>query len=202
VFGNEVKLIKDSSYGSYTWSGYNSFITDNNVWSNSLLNINILNSAFVQEFENNWLTIISLHDWQVGGGISSNFQNVPKVVFQKEVKENDYNNIYKAKIGLMYISDYGYSCIWEYWENELSNYDSNNIKNNNWLYSGISEWTISPGIWATSGWAFNVNSDGNVEYSSTIQQSLSVRPCFYLNPDVKYFSGSGTESDPIHLKLN
>ena len=29
-----------------------------------------------------------------------------------------------------------------------------------------------------------------------------IRPAFYLNSDVEYLSGSGTESDPIRLKID
>ena len=41
------------------------------------------------------------------------------------------------KIGLMYISDYGFAVSNNYWSETISNYDDVTLKSNNWMYSGI-----------------------------------------------------------------
>ena len=98
----------------------------------------------------------------------------------------------------MYVSDYGFSASNNYWTTNLSSYG--NASNNNWLYLGAFEWTISR-VSSKTGSAYYVyNSDGNVrDNGSVYNHSFAIRPCFYLNSDVQYASGSGTESDPIRL---
>ena len=64
----------------------------------------------------------------------------------------------------------------------------------NWV-----EWTISYNNLNT---VFGINSNGNVNIINTYYNmtNLSINcPCFYLNSNVTYVSGSGTESDPIRI---
>ena len=73
--------------------------------------------------------------------------------------------------------------------------------NDNWLYTGLNEWTLSRRSDA-SNLALNVHVvgivlDGDVDDSG----GSAVRPSFSLSSSVKYESGSGTASNPIRLKI-
>ena len=63
--------------------------------------------------------------------------------------------------------------------------------------------SVTDSIISDSGYGIRkltYNSDGNVrDNGSVYNHSFAIRPCFYLNSDVQYASGSGTESDPIRL---
>ena len=102
------------------------------------------------------------------------------------------------KIGLMYVSDYGFAVSSSYWTEALYDYDNSTLRSNNWMYLGADEWTISRRS-DDSGIAFLVASAGAVYGYYSANFTLAVRPCFYLNSDVAYISGSGTESDPIRI---
>ena len=68
------------------------------------------------------------------------------------------------------------------------------------MYTGNWEWTIShPTDQDESDFGFIVRSSGEIMTSYVHRNFIAVRPCFYLNYDVQYSSGTGTESDPIRL---
>ena len=80
----------------------------------------------------------------------------------------------------------------------LYEYDGEAIKNVNWMYMGLMEWTISPSA-ASSGHssnAFDVYSTGRVSGHGA-DNTFAVRPVFYLTSSVNYASGSGSATDPI-----
>ena len=58
--------------------------------------------------------------------------------------------------------------------------------------------TVQP---SGSDWAFYISSYGNIDTSllSNYSDTYNIRPCFYLNSNVTYLSGSGTSTDPILL---
>lgn len=87
-----------------------------------------------------------------------------------------------------------------YWTTNMNSYDD--AISNNWMYMGISEWTISPVSSGSNLVAF-VSDLGGISYVGVFyNSSYAVRPCFYLNSDVQYASGSGTISDPIRIKID
>ena len=98
------------------------------------------------------------------------------------------------KIGLMYVSDYGFAADSSGWTTKLSSYNSNNSKN--WLYLGSNEWTISRNSGTASN-AFDVFSGYVLNRNVII--SYAVRPSFNLESSVKYVSGSGSMSDPVRV---
>ena len=191
VFDDEVKLIKNTSIGNYNWSGSSS--NQSNTWSNSTLNTNTLNGSYLAGLDNNsWSSMITTHTWKVGGMSWSNGTGTPQTAYNYEVGSNSSSTTYNAKIGLMYVSDYGFAASNTYWSRNLSSYNTSN----NWLYLGSNEWTISRTS-NYSGYAFFV-------YFGLVNRSVSnasnaVRPVFYLTSDTQYSSGSGTSSDPIRI---
>ncbi len=196
VFDDEVKLIKNTSIGRYYWSGSSS--NRSNIWSNSTLNTSTLNGSYLAGLDNNsWSSMITTHTWKVGGMSYSNGTGTPQTAYNYEVGANSSSTTYNAKIGLMYVSDYGFAASSTYWSTDLESYNS--ATSNNWLYLGSNEWTIFRRS-DDSDDAFGVNS-GVVSNFTVYGYPLAVRPVFYLTSSTTYVSGSGTSSDPIRLSV-
>ena len=144
--------------------------------------------------------------WKVGGNTWANIRDViPSVAYQNEIvnpvttNTTDNATEYSAKIGLMYVSDYGFGADPSAWTTTLYNYDGSvngsTIRSLNWMHMGYYEWTISRFAGRSSD-AFFVGLDGNVnDYS--VYLSGAVRPSFNLESSITYVSGSGSASDPM-----
>ena len=190
VFGDQTKVIRAKSVGNQKWDTNNS-----NTWASSSLNT-YLNGTYLTSL-GTLAEKIATTTWKVGGGAYANIsQSVPKTAYQYEVGSSASTTTVDKKIGLMYVSDYGYAADQSGWTTKLSSYSSNTSKN--WLYLGSYEWTISRDS-GTTNYAFYVRGTGSVDvYSATI--SYAVRPSFNLESSVKYVSGSGNMSDPIIIE--
>ena len=196
VFGNQTKVIRAKSVGYQQWH-----TSADNTWSSSSLNA-YLNGTYLTSLG----TIaekIATTTWKVGGGSGSNISaSVPKTAYKNEVGSSASTTIIDKKIGLMYVSDYGFAASPSAWTKILGDYDGTDangtsIKTINWMYMGYNEWTISRHSDNTNS-AFFVNSTGNV-LGSNVRSDNGVRPSFNLESSVKYVSGSGSMSDPVRV---
>ncbi len=186
---NQVKLIKNSSNGSYYWSGSSSNASTD--WSKSLLNTAVLNNNLFQNNE------IVYFDWNIGGGSYTYLRNgTAKTVYNYEL-ETKNNLTFNAKIGLMYVSDYAYAASPDFWTTIMSTYNS--AVSTNWMYIGASEWTISHESTFSNG-VFSISQSGAISQDLPYNILLSVRPCFYLNSDVAYASGDGSQENPFRIE--
>ena len=188
VFGDKTKVIRAKSVGDKEWN-----TSADNTWSSSSLNT-YLNGEYLTSL-GTLANKIATTTWKVGGGSSTNLYDVPKTAYQYEVGSSASATTNDAKIGLMYVSDYGYAADQSAWTTKLSSYNSNTSKN--WLYLGSDEWTISRYSGTTFS-AFYVSSTGGVD-SDTVTLSCAVRPSFNLESSVNYVSGSGSMSDPVRV---
>ena len=198
VFRNQVKLIKNTSYGSYAWDNGN-----DNTWNSSTKPDirNTLNSTFLETLSSTWQQKIAIHKWKVGGGNMSHlYYGTPKTAYNYEVGANSSSTTDSMKIGLMYVSDYAYATSNSKWTKELVIYETTN---DNWMYMGLNEWTISKST--DNSWRiYYIRLDGSVGMPLTfdpeaISSEYAIRPCFYLNSNITYVSGFGTSSDPIRI---
>ena len=196
VFGDKTKVIRAKSVGYQQWH-----TSADNTWSSSSLNA-YLNGTYLTSLG----TIaekIATTTWKVGGGSGSNISaSVPKTAYKNEVGSSASTTIIDKKIGLMYVSDYGFAASPSAWTKTLGDYDGTDangtsIKTINWMYMGYNEWTISR-YSDYSGSAFYVSSDGSVRFSG-VSGYIGVRPSFNLESSVKYVSGSGSMSDPVRV---
>ena len=187
VFGDQTKVIRAKSVGDKQWH-----TSDDNTWSSSSLNT-YLNGEYLTSL-GTLAKKIATTTWKVGGGSIIYLYDVPKTVYQYEVGSSASTTTYDAKIGLMYLSDYGFAADQSGWTTKLSSYNSNTSKN--WLYLGSEEWTIS----RYSGYAFYAFRvySGYAVYIDVIY-SHAARPSFNLESSVKYVSGSGSMSDPVRV---
>ena len=195
VFDDEVKLIKSTSIGNYEWA------IDwkvGNTWSKSDIRTT-LNTTYYNTLSSAWQNKIAIHTWKVGGMLS-NAANTAKQYYDVEVGSSSSSTTDSVKIGLMYVSDYGYAVSNNYWTTALYNYNDITLRSNNWLYSDSSELTITINS-NSSGFVpsvFFVHYSGNVYYFD-MDIVYAIRPCFYLTSSTTYVSGSGTSNDPIRI---
>ena len=191
-----------ANIAAYCWNK-----THQNTWSLSNLNKTNLNKNFITNIGADWAAKIAETTWKVGGNTWANIGTQPaKTAYQNEIvnpettNSKDNKTEYSAKIGLMYASDYGFAAAPSAWTTQLSSYNGDAIKNVNWMYMGLVEWTISR-IADDSSTAFYVYYDGHVDGRLVGYDAYGVRPVFNLSSSVKFSSGDGTSSNPIRLEL-
>ena len=229
-----LKIIRNESIGNYSWD-YNSAGNYINEWSTAQLN-NLLNSgayynrttgtyynnsttASNVDFTNNGLTekakaMIGNAKWYLGGtadytnssnGLASHFYKYERGTTVYSGRSTSWT----GKVGLMYLSDYGYatsggtttnraSCL----SKEMYNWDDSSVsdcKNNDWMYnSNIWQWTISPRADASSD-VFDVNRAGSVGNRYATDYNAA-RPVVHLKSTIKVITGSGTKESPYILE--
>ena len=191
-----------TTINTYYWNNS----TQKNTWSESLLNKTNLNTNFINNIGTEWANKIATTTWKVGGNTYANIRNViPATAYQNEIvnpvttNTTDNATEYSAKIGLMYVSDYGFGADPSAWTTTLYNYDGSvngsTIRSLNWMHMGYYDWTISRSA-GNSNYAFYVDNDGHVGYS-IVSDDIAVRPSFNLESSITYVSGSGSASDPM-----
>ena len=191
VFGDQTKVIRAKSVGSKQWDTNGS-----NTWSSSSLNT-YLNGVYLTSL-GTLADKITTTTWKVGG--STYLTTVPKTAYRYEVGSSASSTTYEAKIGLMYVSDYGFAADQSAWTTNLRYYSSSS---KDWLlYTATSyEWTISRN--PSNSMVHLVTNEGKVQSMianlSSVGTYFAVRPTFSLLSSVTYASGSGTQSDPIRI---
>ena len=228
IFDGQVKLIK-ADYASKELLGTDGGYSSNNIYfeDDYLGNMNISEVGFYDWGESNFLEsdffLINLNtnflnyigtewsnrisnfkgcsksfDYYYFDGISS-YRVLPNDTVCTGSPFSDY------KVGLLDISDYAFSVPKDYWYYDVSEDDWNYkyyayTQNDNWLYLGNFEWlmnTLESG--GDSYYYHSALARYVVGYDAKIN-SKPVRPVFYLNSDVRYVSGTGTEKDPYRIQ--
>ena len=193
VFNNQVKLIKATSYGDYAWDAAD------NTWDGNIKPdiYTTLNTTYYNTLGSEWQNLIAETTWPVGG-MTKNNSYTTKQYYDVEVGIYQTGYEETMKIGLMYVSDYGYGASPGKWTTAL---DENNYGTDNWLYLGDYEWlisryTVNPDI------AFFVNSNhGGSVSNNFIYSTFAFRPSFSLTSTVTISNGTGTSTDPFVLNL-
>ena len=187
--------------GRYKWNKVN-----NNTWSTSTTNTINLNTNFLTYLDSKntkWKNMIADTTWYVGGmNFANGRDSNAKTAYNYEVGANkNAKTTVNAKIGLMYVSDYGFAAAPSAWTTILYNYNDATIKNENWLYIGLYEWTISRTS-DVSGLNFAVSDVGHVSVVDVdTSNGLVARPSFSLSSSIKFTSGEGTAVNPIRINL-
>ncbi len=168
---------------SYYWN-----LDDNAIWKNSPLNTINLNNLYLNYLKDMWSDKIAITNWYLNGASISD----SLITWYDAERSGDSIS---AKIGLMYASDYGYASDTSYWN--LTMWSYSNAANSNWLFNGLYEWIIYSNNSSNS--APYIGGNGNLSSLSISTFGCAIRPCFYLNSNVAYISGTGTISDPIRI---
>ncbi|MEG1506078.1 MAG: DUF6273 domain-containing protein [Bacilli bacterium] len=202
VFGDQVKLIKKTSVGNKVWNSSNV-----NTWAGSTLET-YLNGEYLNSLTPTWSNKIASNIWQVGGMTDANGRLLlPITSYTYEIGENNSNFTTNSKIGLIYVSDYGFAAKSQAWslmlggdKNNVNDYSNPIAKANNWLFAGSvhsHEWTVSR-ILDTNNLVFVVISNGSVD-NNYATSSFAVRPSFYLETPIYLNGGNGTSIDPYRV---
>ena len=177
-----------------------------NTWSASELNAINLNSNYINYLngiDSKWNDMIETTIWQVGGNSDPNiFGSTVKTTYTYEIINPAVYTTYSAKIGLMYVSDYGYAAGPSAWTTNLQSYGNDINRNNNWMYMGLDEWTITRRTDNAIS-AFRIVSGGSLSglLVGYYRGGVSVRPTFYLKSNVAYVSGDGSSQNPYRISL-
>ena len=198
VFNGEIKIIKYKDIGYYPWEE-----NDQNIWSASDIRTT-LNNTFYNNFETDWKNMIVYHNWSVGGGTHNQLRySDAKTAYDYEVGDKFAGVLDNIKIGLLYVSDYYYAANPNFWSYPGSsfdgaNYDYRAATNDNWIFEGKYEWTISR-IADNDNQPFGIGVNGDVDLSITSAIRI-IRPCFYLATNLELLSGDGTINNPFIIK--
>ena len=199
----KIKLIKNSSFENVTWDTSDAALPA--TWGSSSINTFLDN--YLIQLPEKWQDKILNSTWKISWAVNNYnyYENVVKVLYSYELGDNYHGFEYVGKVAVMYASDYGYAVSPYYWNVDLwdsndNDYSITDVKNSNWLYLGKDEWTITSFSGDSSGpyFALYVQDIGSVSYTG-YDAALNVRPTFYLNSDVAYISGTGTQTDPYRI---
>ena len=201
IYSDDITTYKgnlaNSEIASYYWF-YRGYLYASNNWSNGQLNKTNLNANYLNNIGSKWSNMIDIAIWKIGGNTNENIRIViPSVAYQNEITNPASKSTYNAKIGLMYVSDYGFAAPQTAWTTTMYDYSDTTIKNANWLYLGLNEWTITPMTGDTTS-IFYLYINGCI-YSQNSADSRVVRPTFYLNNSVIKTSGEGTKTNPYRI---
>ena len=187
---------KLTTLNRYYWNYKNDTSINNgygsNEWSTSLLNITNLNTNYLNNIGTTWSNMIENTKWKVSGYTS--FSVTPSIFYAGEI--TNATKIYTSKVGLMYVSDYGFAADSSAWTTTLATYGSSSVKTTNWMYMGIYEWTMSPVT--NKNYTFMLENSGKLLYNNT-QGAYVIRPVIYLKASVKIAGGDGSIDSPIRL---
>ena len=178
----------------YSWFAKNK---DKNIneWIQSDLNKINLNKNFLAKLGNEWTSKIAVTTWKVGRDSTGNIsENIPSISYQNEIATPVENITHDAKIGLMYVSDYGFAAAPSAWATTLRDYDK--VIGTNWMFTHLPEVTISQICSSGICFPIGISLEGNTEI---FINAAPVRPTFSLLPSISYKSGTGTISDPLRI---
>ena len=200
-----LKLIRDESIGNMAWD-------NTNDWPNATLNTN-LNSGdyWTNSLSEDAKNMIGDAVWYLGGtsDYTSASNGLRSHWYSYERGTTVYSGIstsWTGKVGLMYLSDYGYatsggtttdrnSCL----NKELYNWDSvSDCYNNDWIFNSSAEWTITPRA-SHSNDVFRLDYAGCVNGDGT-RYAFGVRPVVFLKSSIKIVDGDGSSSNPYILQ--
>ena len=104
-----------------------------------------------------------------------------------------------GKVGLMNLSDYGYSSKNCYQNYSIYEYNQEDCTSSSWLLYTDHEWTINPAAELYSRIIF-INKNGSAVRNNGHYHDI-VRPVVFLKSDIKIVSGSGLKEDPYVVSL-
>ena len=210
---NRIKIIRYQSIASQKWNTTRVTSTSSyNNWTGATLQI-YLNGDYYNSLLNASQSMIGNAKYYLGG-YASYLITTPQM-YQSERKTSGGTYYYGTnpnnwigKIGLMYMSDYGYAsanCEEKItYDTQSSSNDLRACNDTNWLYNlKVNEWMLPQYCeYGSSGYySFFIYSDGYVYLRDVRSGQLAVRPTLYLKSNIKITGGDGTSSDPYTLGI-
>ena len=204
IFNGKVKLIREEDIVNTEDASHpNVFLwdsNDTNNWSTASLQI-YLNTIYYDSLATTSKNMLVEEKYNLGGIATTEIDK--KTAYELERGTVVYRGNpteWTGKIGLMYISDYGYAA-GDACKQILWKYSDSTCTTNNWLYnkSLYGWWAIT----SSSDWGSDVASVFSSGYAGsgiTAGDLFAIRPVLYLNPSVQIVSGDGTSGNPYILK--
>ena len=210
---NRIKIIKDQSIGNKSGD-----TSGSNNWARPATLNTELNTTYLNSLDSTSQSMIGQAKYYLGGKTptsNNGYADTPLQFYSYERKIQNttsnefYNgtnpNSFIGKLGLMYVSDYGYAS--SNCENKKL-YDSNSSSNDiracnttNWLYNIKKDEWLLPQEASDRFNGVSVLSDGRVGSGNVIIDQFAVRPVLYLISSVEITGGDGTSSSPYTLGL-
>ena len=184
-----------------------------NNWTGATLNTE-LNTTYLNSLDSTSKSMIGNTKYYLGGKnvtYNDGYVDTPLQFYsyERKISGSSYYygsnpNSWTGKLGLMYLSDYGYAssnCENKklYDENSSSN-DIRACNTTNWLFNNDYQWLL-PQNASVSNYAFYVNWVGGVNDVIVSDNQLGVRPVLYLISSAQIIGGNGTSSSPYTLGL-
>ena len=204
---NRIKLIKDQSIGNKYWDTGGS-----NNWARPATLNTELNTTYLNSLTSETRSMIGNAKYYLGGYSSIGISSVDMYSYERKIQNTTSNKFYNrtnpnswvGKLGLMYVSDYGYAssnCENKNLFDINSSYDLRACKGTNWLFNNDYQWLL-PHNASDIVSAFLVYPDVVVSNNRNVDYNqLGVRPVLYLTSSAKITGGSGTSSSPYTLGL-
>ncbi len=214
---NLVKIIREDPIGGLAWDS-----GDVNDWNESTLKA-LLNGAYLNAengtdsgycwgygttaeancdyrevgIKDSYRPMIQETTWHLGGFASAGTASATYTAERGTTVYSGRPTEGTGYIGLMYLSDYGYSVKADTCARTTTiyNYDSNTCAGASWLYGKGYERTITP-YSSSSTDAWYVDNDGDA-FSLNSRYGVVARPTLYLKTDVVILDGMGSEADPF-----
>ena len=139
--------------------------------------------------------------WNLGGLSSA---GTPENVYTSErgtTVSNGRPTSTTGNIGLMYLSDYGYSVLSSSCARTttMDSYSKSSCAGESWMYYGNYAWTLVPNSSnANYVWYVHFNGFANDNYARLGYGSF---PVLYLKSNTKIIEGMGSVSDPYQIKI-
>ena len=207
---NRIKLIRNESIGKYYWN-----TSSSNNWARPASLNTYLNKTYLNALSTTSQNMIGDTKYYLGGGgNNSNFNSsVDFYSYERKIKNTKSNEFYYdknpnswvGKLGLMYVSDYGYAS--DNCETKaLNDYNNSNdlriCNNTNWLFN-LKKLEATVTQYSNTSTSIHYIADNGIVVS-TYQASLAqtvVRPTLYLKSEVRIIDGDGTSTNPYTLGL-
>lgn len=198
VFDGKLKIMRTSSYNNPAGVYYDGDANGTNTkFQNSKLKTE-LNNAFYVTISSRFRSMIKEGTWNVGGLNTWEWQT-PDTAYTTEKSTTT-----SANVGLINATDYVYAtggsnrttCI-----GSLGSVDACSAEN--WLYpyaTTMGMWTINE-FTALSGYSLVVNSSGSIA-AIELKYPSHAYPVVYLDENIGFTSGDGTQSKPYKIKSN
>jgi len=164
-----------------------------------------LNTNYMTYLGSEWTEMIESTTWKVGGNTQANINSSnAKTAYTNEIVSPAESTEYEDEIGLMYVSDYMYASSPTYWSKVGYNSSGGTTDyrvaiNDNWMYSGVVEWSIIRRSDGTSR-SFYVNYAGPVG-DFVVYDNCGVRPVFNLKSSVVWMWGDGSKNSPYRVGI-
>ena len=213
---NLVKIIRNDSIGGLAWHKSNT-----NDWTQASL-MNLLNGAYLNSengtggeycygysttvpagncdytetgINDTYRPMIENVTWYLGGYSSTSATAEAFYGYERG------DTVYSGKVGLMYVSDYGYSVLASSCARttNLRSYDNATCAGQSWFYGQGYEWTITPSS-SYSNRVIYVSNSGRLT-STSANNGYSARPVLYLDSSVYVIDGNGSQSDPYIIGM-